>query len=838
MLRVNDFYENWIKKNKERPFVKELMKLKDMDTNKMPYEEVKMLQQKLEDLMFQEETILSVNKLHSFALGSIIDIHLEKLKDLIRERMIEKMSAFEDIAIYKINAEDYQNVFHFSLVNCLRRILPENEISIKENALIFEMSSLLYKLITCKSEIIKKVRNHTKQSYTEYKTKIKPFSQLESKTILKDLKVNPLDYIYNRSVDDENNDTNRVYVEKDKTYNVEDEILTEALLTQIKTQHLYDICRDIVKLAEKAEILNAVEEKISDKLAFKIKAVKTAERKDTTSYKHNYRSPNKKILNELLTACSVERSRLPMLVEPLVYNKNNGNYLGGYLLSHTRINNRSFELILYQQENIILIVDEAQLNAINYLMTRPLEISEKMLNKVLNQSTESLKTEFNIDLNLINQTYVKNPYEEIDPNIYQAEYFLYSLFVADALKNKKIYLLWYFDGRGRMYNVNTPISFHSNLLFRSLFKFYNEVPEEGITLDKAKLLKLKPHELNNYALHGDNSLIGIDATNSAYQIIGGLLMDERMLEFTNVITKAGANTKADLYNYILEILLKRLDYENLSISYKTYLISLRRADSSTLEYAEKELKQLIITRLTRKTIKKPVMTLAYNQSLLAASKELNAAVLDIKKPNFALNSIFMEIVKTIHQIIFDEFPKFHIFQKALRSVTRSLTNEEKGLIKVAVAGHEFTQSYYNSEIERLTFHSKFDKKKVTIHKYKQTKDLNPTKNSIAFMPNFIHFIDSSLAVDVILACKEASIDILTIHDCFYARPKDLEKVREFYKKSYKKIILESNLIEDFYKLNNVDLKKTNHALYEILQEISPEKRYEIISKCENKNILF
>ena len=70
----------------------------------------------------------------------------------------------------------------------------------------------------------------------------------------------------------------------------------------------------------------------------------------------------------------------------------------------------------------------------------------------------------------------------------------------------------------------------------------------------------------NYDINGSNSLVGIDATNSAYQIIGGLLRNEKIMELTNIV----GNKKGDLYVYILLEFKKNLDFNKIEELYAIY----------------------------------------------------------------------------------------------------------------------------------------------------------------------------------------------------------------------------------------------------------------------------
>ncbi|MBZ4284062.1 hypothetical protein LAJ55_14745, partial [Streptococcus pneumoniae] len=57
-------------------------------------------------------------------------------------------------------------------------------------------------------------------------------------------------------------------------------------------------------------------------------------------------------------------------------------------------------------------------------------------------------------------------------------------------------------------------------------------------------------------------------------------------------------------------------------------------------------------------------------------------------------------------------------------------------------------------------------------------EVTKTKRSVT--ANFIHMIDSLLAIRTILRCNEANIDLFTVHDCFYVNEQYAEIIKLFY----------------------------------------------------------
>ena len=79
-------------------------------------------------------------------------------------------------------------------------------------------------------------------------------------------------------------------------------------------------------------------------------------------------------------------------------------------------------------------------------------------------------------------------------------------------------------------------------------------------------------------------------------------------------------------------------------------------------------------------------------------------------------------------------------------------------------------------------------------------DLNKNKRSL--LPNFIQYLDSALALDVIAQCKHRNIPIMVNHDCFFSILEHDLDLLVFYNLAFFRLILNNNPIEHFIKINN------------------------------------
>jgi len=568
---------------------------------------------------------------------------------------------------------------------------------------------------------------------------------------------------------------------------------------------LYDISKMLIKLGEDSHFL-------------------TPSRTEVVRPKRiYYRNVHNEILENLIQHSVLNNIRLPMLTKPISYDENG---IGGYLSSKDEINKENKEVnLLLTESGTVLHIDKVHLEQMNYLMSIPLKISKEYVERIMDLDEKEIKENLNIDLTTITQEKLTNKF---DTKLYETLNFLFVLFLAASINELTIYLNWAFDGRGRFYNTNTPLSFQSNALIRNLFTL--KTTEESENMNKPELSDIKKNSLNffekiNYEIHRGNALIGIDATNSAYQIIGGLLRDEKIMELTNII----GTEKKDLYTDILNTFKEKLDWDQLETFYKTYKEGIKTTLYYDLVKPDWNKFKIIIESIDRKVLKKPIMTLAYNQTIISAAEELQIALLgDV---NTKLNKIFNYIIKTLHAIIYEKFPNFKTFQVSMmKFVKERFKSKPEEVIKITAANHTFSQKYEAYKAKATSIYSKLTKKRFKIYEWTSTKNVNMKKNSIAFLPNFVHFLDSCIAIDVVRKCNENNIEILTVHDCFYTKPKHHERVKQFYRESYIEIVLEEPLIENLYKNNDI---KLNEDLRKIIA-----KNDELKKKCTNPNILW
>jgi len=98
--------------------------------------------------------------------------------------------------------------------------------------------------------------------------------------------------------------------------------------------------------------------------------------------------------------------------------------------------------------------------------------------------------------------------------------------------------------------------------------------------------------------------------------------------------------------------------------------------------------------------------------------------------------------------------------------------------------------------------------------------MDSISNRIAFMPNFIHSMDSTniqLLINIYKARKEEDINLFTIHDCFATTPNYMKELNRdirlafimiYFQGDYIKSVHE-NFIKKIYNCTKKDIRRKN-----------------------------
>jgi DNA-directed RNA polymerase len=154
--------------------------------------------------------------------------------------------------------------------------------------------------------------------------------------------------------------------------------------------------------------------------------------------------------------------------------------------------------------------------------------------------------------------------------------------------------------------------------------------------------------------------------------------------------------------------------------------------------------------------------------------------------------------------------------------------------------------YINFESKSIK--SLWSKKKIGSVSLPIVNKMNSMSNKIAFMPNFIHSMDSTniqMLVKFYLDLEDHNkVNLFTVHDCFATSPDKMNKLNKdirncfvmiYFEKDYIKSLHQNFIIEIYKNVKRFYIKKNNK-----LEEISINDIYEIdfyqeyIIKLDNK----
>lgn len=280
--------------------------------------------------------------------------------------------------------------------------------------------------------------------------------------------------------------------------------------------------------------------------------------------KNQWLIQHKIILDHLLIINDIHNIKLPMLIKPYDWYQHNNSYIGGYL-SMSKISYLNLGLIDSIKNHKFRHVSNNYLDAINYLQSQALFINKDYLEGLLNMDMNEFEQQFKFTSNNEEQYLSFNDYFDNKlpiQGIVICEQIMFILFILNCLKDFKLYFVFNIDFRGRIYNQGYPFSFYTYDIFRNIFYIENN----SIIDEKIYKLKIENEILSQKDKNIKNSLIGIDACASAFQIIGAIYKDLKMLELTNVIS---LNNQYDIYEYIMENGIKYI-LDNKLINFEIY----------------------------------------------------------------------------------------------------------------------------------------------------------------------------------------------------------------------------------------------------------------------------
>ena len=537
----------------------------------------------------------------------------------------------------------------------------------------------------------------------------------------------------------------------------------------------------------------------------------------TKEKNQSYFSLTKDFLNILILESVINEIIPPLLIEPKNYEEQEKQYKGGYLILSN--------VLFSQNENLKYQMNNKILKTINQTQKIPMYINKKYFNYLIYNKINEIEKMTGLKLKYFEENYLD--LDETQQNIKKVpeaflihEFFL-TLYMAEIFQNDIIWYISKLDERGRKYDVGYPLNFYRDKIFRNIFLLDKENVLKNIKepikirnmyykIYKEYIDKIWNEEgYNKYNILSNpiESLVGFDAKNQIYQIIGGLIKDKKLLQLSHVIDLKTSYSFYDVYEYFL----MKLRFELNKDEYFIKLIEIFNKRIKIIEGSiKKGMKKItsneILFLLDRKWIKNILMTYGYNKGipgLIQITYEKifkNTWFIEVSK--LLLNKIITQIIVKLLNIFnteIDTLKNLKLIFNGLISLSYLLEQP----LYISIDNQTGFYQYY-TELETFSFRKwkkdglndkgkpKWKLIRISYISYEKIK--KNKKGSNAILPNTCHYIDSILMYNILEKVIELKIPIKTIHDSFYLNIKYKEYIYNLYYEEYIKLFRE-NILE-------------------------------------------
>lgn len=765
------------------------------------------------------------------ALFEKIESEKDKFKkqEIIENYLIQKKEVINECKLYCMKRDDFQN-FQKKLLSLIEKKIIENNhylifcLEKKENTIYYILETLI--------KVVRFYKSDIKEESADWDIE-KTFIYTESyfKFIMQNL--------YQTQI---------ISVNYEKLYqlyiNNDDEFLKNLQILSNKDNILY---QDLISYYEKfnkkenfknlymkhqIKIETAIGVFVDDilNILYELNVIKKDDLtqimyiNDICKKNQNYFTLTDEFLNYIILDSAINEIIPPLLVKPKNYELTNdiALYKGGY----QQLSNSLFS----QNENLRYQMSEEIIDLINKSQEEPLFINKKYYNYLLQSSVEEIQqiTGLNIrdfEKKILDEHKSKRTFRVIPQGLWLEDLFL-TLYMIDIFQDDEFWFISKLDERGRKYDVGYPLNFYRDKLFRNIFLLNKEQIKSSINESIIKryenykiyynyirliVNKEKNYNIFNIIQNPIECIVGFDAKNQVYQILGGLLKHKNLLQLSHVINLNTNYSKNDVYEYFLNKLWNNL-YEDkefivfiekfnkiIDISKKNEKKILKRLEKSNLSH-------LSIGSLSiwfdREWIKQILMTYGYNKGLPGLisytynTMFYNTLLLDTssKMCNKLCTIIITKLIKLFNEEI-DSLKYLKLLFNGLISLGYYL----KEPIYISLNNKNGFFQYY-TELEKFSFkkwkkdgfkeNGKIKWKHIRVNFIKldqNKKNIQLKKGMNAILPNMCHYIDSLLMYNILNKVLDDKISIKTIHDSFYLNIRYKEYIHNIYYQEYTEI---------------------------------------------------
>lgn len=539
-----------------------------------------------------------------------------------------------------------------------------------------------------------------------------------------------------------------------------------------------------------------------------------------------------KFLNYLVLQSAVNEIIPPLLIKPDNYELENDTKLvkGGY----QQLSNMLFS----KNENLKYKLSVDIIDLINKAQEGPLFINKKYFNYLLKSNVKKIEEITDLDITNFEKIYLdehisKKTYRKVPQALWLEDFFL-TLYIIEIFQNDDLWFISKLDERGRKYDVGYPLNFYRDKILRNVFLLNKQQIIDSINESiilrynnykvyynyiKIILNKEKNYNIFNILQNPIECIVGFDAKNQIYQILGGLLKNKKLLQLSHIIDLDTEYSKNDVYDYFLKKLWKNLYQDkafDIFISNLNKIIFMsKKNEIKILKKLEKmHLNELSIGSLSiwfdRDWIKQILMTYGYNKGLPGLisytynTMFYNTLLLDAS--NKMCNKLCTIIVTKLIKLFNEEIDSLK-YLKLLFNGLISLSYYIKEPIFISLNNNNGFYQYY-TELEKFSFlkwkkDGLTEKKKVKWKRIRisyikldeNKKNIQLKKGMNAIIPNMCHYIDSLLMYNILNKILQDKISVKTIHDSFYLNIRYKQYIYDLYYEEYIKIFQGNTLAQ-------------------------------------------
>jgi DNA-directed RNA polymerase len=267
-------------------------------------------------------------------------------------------------------------------------------------------------------------------------------------------------------------------------------------------------------------------------------------------------------------------------------------------------------------------------------------------------------------------------------------------------------------------------------------------------------------------------VVHMDATCSGLQHFSAMLRDEIGGSYVNLVD---IGKRADIYQRVADLVVDRIKAASFSDDVTEALYASIWSDIP----------------INRNVAKKPVMTYVYG----ATTNGIKDGVLDYlaevgwHQPDVSKVGLANYLTKVLLQAIEDTVPAAAKAMKWIRKKSGKYQN--KPFVWKTPLGFPVYQIYAELGIQRVRVRSCGVQYVINAT---PTGNVNTRKMRNASAPNFVHSLDASHLLMTAQACKDAGLQIVTIHDSFGTHPSDVGELLKITKDQFIKLYRDNDIL--------------------------------------------